>query len=46
MADANRALAGIETVVLFTKPELGYISSSLVRDLKRHGADVSALVAR
>ena len=46
MADANRALAGIETVVLFTKPELGYISSSLVRDLKKHGADVSALVAR
>ena len=36
MADANRALTGIETVVLFTKPELGYISSSLVRDLKKH----------
>ena len=46
MADANRALAGIETVVLFTKPELSYISSSLVRDLKKHGADVSALVAK
>ena len=46
MADANRALTGIETVVLFTKPELGYISSSLVRDLKKHGADVSALVAK
>ena len=46
MADSNRALAGIETVVLFTKPELSYISSSLVRDLKKHGADVSALVAK
>ena len=46
MADANRALAGIETVVLFTKPELSYISSSLVRDLKKHGADVSTLVAK
>lgn len=46
MADANRALAGIETVVLFTRPELSYISSSLVRDLKKHGADVSALVAK
>ena len=46
MADANRALAGLETVVLFTRPELGYISSSLVRDLKRHGADVSALIAK
>ena len=46
MADANRALAGIETVVLFTRPELGYISSSLVRDLIKHGADVSKLVAK
>ena len=44
MADANRALTGIETVVLFTRPELSHISSSLVRDLKRHGADVSAFV--
>ena len=46
MADANRALAGIETVVLFTRPELSYISASLVRDLKKHGADVSTLVAK
>ena len=46
MADANRALAGIETVVLFTRSELGYISSSLVRDLIKHGADVSMLVAK
>lgn len=46
MADANCALAGIETVVLFTRPELGYISSSLVRDLIKHGADVSKLVAK
>ena len=44
MADANRALTGIETVVLFTRPELSHISSSLVRDLKRHGADVTAFV--
>ena len=44
MADANRALTGIETVVLFTRPELSHISSSLVRDLKRHGADISAFV--
>ena len=44
MADANRALTGIETVVLFTRPELSHVSSSLVRDLKRHGADISAFV--
>ena len=46
MADANRAIGDIETVVLFTRPELSYVSSSLVRDLIKHGADVSALVAR
>lgn len=46
MADANRALAGIETVVLFSLPELGFVSSSLVRDLKKHGADTSALQAK
>ncbi len=46
MADANRALAGIDTVVLFTRPEYGYISSSLVRDLQKHGADTSKLIAK
>lgn len=46
MADANRALTGIETVVLFTRPELGYVSSSLVRDLQKHGTDVSKLIAK
>ena len=44
MADANRALSGIETVVLFARPELSHVTSSLVRDLKKHGADVSAFV--
>lgn len=44
IADANRAMAGIETVVLYTRPELGYISSTLVRDLKSHGKDVSAFL--
>lgn len=41
MADANRNLSGLETVILFTLPEHSYISSSLVRDLQRHGADTS-----
>ncbi len=44
MADANRNLSGLETVILFTLPELGYVSSSLVRDLERHGADVSEYI--
>lgn len=41
MADANRNLSGLETVILFTLPEHSFISSSLVRDLQRHGADTS-----
>ncbi|MCM1309683.1 MAG: pantetheine-phosphate adenylyltransferase [Bacteroides sp.] len=41
MADANRNLSGLETVILFTLPEHSYISSSLVRDLQRHGADIT-----
>jgi pantetheine-phosphate adenylyltransferase len=30
----------LETVFLITDPKLAYISSSIVRDLHRHGADV------
>lgn len=41
MADANRNLSGLETVILFTLPEHSFVSSSLIRDLQRHGADVT-----
>lgn len=41
LADANRALTGIETIILISKPELSYISSTLVRDLLSHGKDIS-----
>lgn len=41
LADANRNLSGLETVILFTLPELSFVSSSLVRDLQQHGEDVS-----
>lgn len=44
LAYANRSLTGIETVLLYTLPELSYISSTLVRDLERHGYDVSQYV--
>lgn len=44
MADANRKLFGVETVLLVAAPELAYISSSLVRDLNKHGYDTSNLV--
>ena len=43
MADANAELAEqkIETIALFTKPELGHVSSSFVIDLASHGHDIS-----
>lgn len=42
MAEANRQIGDIETVLLYTRPEYAHISSSLVRDLISYGHDVSA----
>ncbi len=46
MADVNRRLTGLETVILFTEPRLAAISSSVVRDLIYHGHDVSAFLPK
>lgn len=40
LADVNRRISGIETIFLFTLPELSAISSSMVRELERYGHDV------
>ena len=40
-ADFNRRLGGIETILLYTKPELASISSSALRELAHFGVDVS-----
>ena len=44
IADINRKLAGIETILLFTEPELTAISSTIVRELLQYGKDVSAFL--
>ena len=44
MAEANRQLDGIETVVLYARPEHAYISSSLVRELYGYKKDVQGLI--
>ena len=44
IADVNRELCGIETIILFTKPKYAHISSSVVRELLRFGKDVSAFL--
>lgn len=41
IADINRKLEGIETILLFTEPELTCISSSVVRELLSFGKDIS-----
>ena len=41
IAEANKQLSGIETVLLYTRPEFAHISSTLLRDLHSHGKDIS-----
>ncbi len=41
MAEINRRLGGIETVLLYTLPEFSHISSTIVRELYSYGQDVS-----
>ena len=44
IADVNRIIAGVETFVLFTKPEHTHISSSIVRELLVYGKNVDEFV--
>jgi pantetheine-phosphate adenylyltransferase len=44
IANANRLLTGIETVLLFTEKEYSFISSTVVRDLIAYGKDISAFL--
>jgi pantetheine-phosphate adenylyltransferase len=45
-ADFNRKLGGIETILLYTEPELASVSSSAVRELQHFGVDVSAYLPK
>ncbi len=44
MADVNRQLAGIETILLPASPQLASLSSSVVRELAHLGRDISAFL--
>ena len=44
MAEVNRELSGMETVLLYTLPGDSHVSSSMVRELRRYGQDVSHLL--
>ena len=45
MALVNRKLAGIETMFLPADPILEHVSSSVVKDVARHGGDVTGMVS-
>ena len=46
MAQMNRELAGIETLFVPTAPQVGHLSSSLVKQIAQFGGDVSTLVPK
>ncbi len=46
MAQMNRELAGVETLFVPTAPQVGHLSSSLVKQIAAFGGDVSRLVPR
>ena len=45
-ADFNRKIGGIETILLYTEPELASISSSALRELQHFGVDVTPFLPR
>lgn len=42
LAEVYRDMAGIDTVLLYTLPQHGHISSSIVREMISYGVDASA----
>jgi pantetheine-phosphate adenylyltransferase len=44
MAQMNNKMSGLETFFVPTSPQWSYLSSSLIKDVVRFGADVSGLV--
>ena len=46
IADINRKLTDIETIFLFTEPDLASISSSIVRELMKYGKDITQFLPK
>ena len=46
IAQTNRKLSNIETVFLLTSAATAFISSSIVRDVYKHGGDISKFVPK
>lgn len=46
IAQTNRKLANVETVFLLTSANTSFISSSIVRDILKHGGDITGFVPK
>lgn len=44
MAQMNYRLANVETMFVATNPEFSFLSSSLIKEIAKHGGDVAGLV--
>ncbi|WP_236794128.1 pantetheine-phosphate adenylyltransferase [Amycolatopsis sp. GM8] len=44
MAQMNRELSGVETLLMSNNPRFGFVSSSLVKEIATYGGDVKNLV--
>lgn len=44
IADINRQLTGVDTLLLYTEPQLSSVSSSVVRELYRYGQDIACFL--
>ena len=45
-ADINRSLSGVETILLYAEPQFSSISSTMVRELRHFGVDVSTFLPK
>jgi pantetheine-phosphate adenylyltransferase len=45
-ADFNRRIGNIETILLYTEPELASVSSSALRELEHFGVDISVYLPK
>ena len=45
-ADVNRAISGVDTLLLIAEPQLAHISSSVVRELRHFGQDVTSFLPK
>lgn len=46
LADVNRNISGIESVLILAEPHLASVSSSVVRELASYGEDVSRFIPK